>query len=219
MLCQRLREARENANLTQQALADLIGVQRAVISKYENGMIEPSISQLKKIAAALNVSVTYLMEAKGELSPQIYQVFLERLFRELENAPPGDLGAVVGTDNPYEDLEKQQTISLFRAKEIADELGITMDYLTGITDAPNLRTLSLCDSELNSAVECAEEELIDTVRRICGMNAFKIVDDYATGALKGVWNPAKIDLIREFIEDSQAVLKKMLATAGYSTAP
>ena len=63
MLHQKLRDARENANLTQEALANLIGVKRAVISKYENGMIEPSVSQLKRIATALNVSVSYLLEA------------------------------------------------------------------------------------------------------------------------------------------------------------
>lgn len=214
MLHQKLREARENANLTQEALANLIGVKRAVISKYENGMIEPSVSQLKRIAAALNVSVTYLLEADGDLSPHIYQVFLERLFAELVNIPYGDLMAGSGTDNPYGDLEQQQTISLSRAKEIADELGVTMDYLTGRTEDPSVKTRSLLDDQLSDEVDDADAALIETVHQICGMDKDKITDDYATGTLREVWNPAKINLVREYIQDSKAVLKKMLATAG-----
>lgn len=53
--------ARKRAKLTQQQLATVIGVQRSVISKYENGIIEPSISQLQKIAKALNVTASYLL--------------------------------------------------------------------------------------------------------------------------------------------------------------
>lgn len=217
MLHQKLREARENANLTQEALANLIGVKRAVISKYESGMIEPSVSQLKRIAAALNVSVTYLLEADGDLSPHIYQVFLERLFAELVNIPSGDLMALSGTDNPYGDLEQQQTISLFRAKEIAEELGVTMDYLTGRTEDSGTKTCSLLDDQLSDEVDDADTELIETVHQICGMDKNKITDDYATGNLREVWNPAKIKLVREYIQDSQAVLKKMIAAAGHDT--
>lgn len=51
----RIREARKSLRMTQHDLADVLGVNRATISKYESGQIEPSISQLKKIAAILNV--------------------------------------------------------------------------------------------------------------------------------------------------------------------
>ena len=213
MLHQKLRKARENANLTQEALANLIGVKRAVISKYENGIIEPSVSQLKRIAAALNTSVSYLLE-DSNLSPHIYKVFVERLFAELSITPSDDLLAMGGTVNPYSDLEQQQTISQSRAKEIADEVGMTLDYLTGLTEDPGMKLLSLPDNNLSIDVELADAVLLDAVHRVCGMDEFKIADDYATGSLKKVWNPAKIDIVREYIEDSQAILIKMFTAAG-----
>ena len=57
----RLKEMRKACGLTQDALAPKIGVQRAVISKYENGSVSPSIEQLSKIADALKVSVSELL--------------------------------------------------------------------------------------------------------------------------------------------------------------
>ena len=55
-----IRQARKAAKLTQEELAKMIGVNRATLSKYESGQIEPSLSQLRKIAHALNVPVTTL---------------------------------------------------------------------------------------------------------------------------------------------------------------
>lgn len=53
--------ARTKKRITQAELADKIGVGRALISKYENGMIDPTITQIRKIAAALEVPVTQLL--------------------------------------------------------------------------------------------------------------------------------------------------------------
>lgn len=50
-----IREARKLAGITQEDLANKLNVNRATISKYESGAIEPSISQLKKIAKILGV--------------------------------------------------------------------------------------------------------------------------------------------------------------------
>ena len=58
---ERIISARKRAGLTQAQLAAAIGVKRAVISKYETGAIEPSISQLQKIAAALKVPLSSLL--------------------------------------------------------------------------------------------------------------------------------------------------------------
>lgn len=59
----RLAAARETAGLTQEQLASKIGVQRAVISKYETGAIEPSVSQLRKLADALDTTIAELLNA------------------------------------------------------------------------------------------------------------------------------------------------------------
>ena len=56
-----IRRARKAAKMSQDELAKQIGVNRATLSKYENGQIEPSISQLEKIAEVLDVSLFNLL--------------------------------------------------------------------------------------------------------------------------------------------------------------
>lgn len=55
MVGDRIREARKAKKMTQEKLAERIGVKRSVISKYENGLIDPTISQIEKIASALGI--------------------------------------------------------------------------------------------------------------------------------------------------------------------
>lgn len=61
----RIRDTRRQSGLTQEALAGLVGVRRSVISKYETGAIEPSLAQLRRIAAALGVSPGYLQGSES----------------------------------------------------------------------------------------------------------------------------------------------------------
>lgn len=52
-----LLDARKNAGLTQQELAERIGANKGYISRLERGLIIPSVSTLYKIAAAMGLSV------------------------------------------------------------------------------------------------------------------------------------------------------------------
>lgn len=61
MLGDRLRELREEKQLTQEELGKLINVSRQAISSYESEETEPSISNLVKLADILNVSLDYLL--------------------------------------------------------------------------------------------------------------------------------------------------------------
>ena len=75
-----LIDARTRKGITQAELAEKIGVGRALISKYENGMISPTIAQLQKISDALEVPLIrliplsaerYLKTASEEVAPHI----------------------------------------------------------------------------------------------------------------------------------------------------
>jgi transcriptional regulator with XRE-family HTH domain len=57
----KVREAREALNLTQQSLADLIGVSKRSVASYETGGIIPRGNTVRKLAKALLVSNDYLM--------------------------------------------------------------------------------------------------------------------------------------------------------------
>ncbi len=48
-----LKITRKNKRLTQQQLAELVGVDRTLISKIESGVATPSVTTAKKIAAVL----------------------------------------------------------------------------------------------------------------------------------------------------------------------
>lgn len=58
---ERLRKLRREADMTQQQMADYLGVQRTTYTKYEIGTISPSIDTLKKIASLFNVTTDYLI--------------------------------------------------------------------------------------------------------------------------------------------------------------
>ncbi len=57
----KLRQLRKDRKLTQQQLAELIGVKNSVISFYEVGERTPSPDVLRKLALALHVSTDFLL--------------------------------------------------------------------------------------------------------------------------------------------------------------
>lgn len=54
---QMLLDARKNARLTQEELANRIGADKGYISKVERGLITPTVSTLYRIAAAMGLTV------------------------------------------------------------------------------------------------------------------------------------------------------------------
>jgi SOS-response transcriptional repressor LexA len=56
----RIRDARERAGMTQQALARLCGVSRAAIAQWEGGTTLPSLTHLQRAADSLGVWVSWL---------------------------------------------------------------------------------------------------------------------------------------------------------------
>lgn len=56
-----IRAIREARGLSQQELADKVGVRQSTIYKWENEQINLSVNALFRLAAALNVSATELL--------------------------------------------------------------------------------------------------------------------------------------------------------------
>ena len=57
----RLRELREDKNLSQGQLAKEMGVNQKTISKYELGVAEPDFKMLKKLCDFFGVTAGYLL--------------------------------------------------------------------------------------------------------------------------------------------------------------
>lgn len=57
----RVKELRKQKHITQEELGKVLDIQKAAISKYENGRAEPSTEVLKKMSAYFGVSIDYLL--------------------------------------------------------------------------------------------------------------------------------------------------------------
>ncbi len=65
----RLITLRKESSMTQQAMADAIGIHVNSLKKYEAGQAQPSLDVLKKIAKAMRVSTDFLLFEEHERGP------------------------------------------------------------------------------------------------------------------------------------------------------
>lgn len=61
----RIRELRKKSRLSQQALADQIGVFRNTISNWETGYSQISLENAKKVAEYFGVTIDYLLGSES----------------------------------------------------------------------------------------------------------------------------------------------------------
>ena len=147
-----------------------------------------TVEMVQAIATVLDVPVSSLLgETDTRMTESVQKTFILRLLSVLRTEE-SNVSEFYGTSQPYSDvIDGSASLTIEVAEKIADELGVTLDYLTGRTDEPNESTTSL---------------LVDQ---------FAIAKDYAAGKITEVWNPKKIGLIREFLEDNEPTIQKLLA--------
>ena len=113
----RLRAIRLERGLTQQQLADAIGVTKSTMAKYDRGALEPNLTNVCRIADALNVSLDYLIENRvisnnnGQLRVDnpIFSKFTEQIFTtfsEFDNTDKTDDTAIYRYDEAVEKIIK-----------------------------------------------------------------------------------------------------------------
>ena len=66
MICENIQILRKKRNLTQEALAEAVGVTRQTIAKWESGESAPDLPLAGKLASALDVTLDELVEAPRE---------------------------------------------------------------------------------------------------------------------------------------------------------
>lgn len=69
MKYKRLRDLREDRDLTQQQVADLLFINRRTYAAYENGVNSMTPETLIKIAKIYNVSIDYILELTNNPTP------------------------------------------------------------------------------------------------------------------------------------------------------
>ena len=68
----RIRTAREENNLTQEELAEKVGMSKNAISNIENGCVEAQFKNIILITKALNISIDYLVQDDVSDEEKIY---------------------------------------------------------------------------------------------------------------------------------------------------
>jgi len=66
---QRLRDLREDRDLTQQEIATLLKVSQATYSRYESGVLDIPSSSLMKLAQFYKTSIDYLLGLTNNKKP------------------------------------------------------------------------------------------------------------------------------------------------------
>ena len=87
MIGQRLKKLRKKHQLTQQALADKVGLNYVQIGRYEVGRATPSSDALVRLAQALGTTTDYLMNGSQQeaASVQLTDKELLRQFQEVQH--------------------------------------------------------------------------------------------------------------------------------------
>lgn len=65
----RIRDVREDSDLSQRKVAEYLGVRQQTYSRYELGEIEPSLESLAKLAALYHTSVDFLIGMTDKKEP------------------------------------------------------------------------------------------------------------------------------------------------------
>ena len=80
----RIKELRAEKGFSQQKLGDLVGVSKVSIFNYENGLQQPSLEILDKLAKALNCSVDFLLGINGNAEEENKHIFIIKSIKRNE---------------------------------------------------------------------------------------------------------------------------------------
>lgn len=124
-----IKEYRQKANLTQQKLADEIGVSAAYIQQLENGIKNnPSLEVLSKISKALNIDVDLLFNTKEKEDIRL----LQNIFKKMAN---DELFPI------YENKNLNQSIEILKLLKDKIENKELKDFFTNYLDKISSSTL------------------------------------------------------------------------------
>ncbi len=121
----RIAMLRRQKNLTQEELANAMGVSPQAVSKWENDQTCPDITALPKLSRLLGVSVDELLEGKAEL-PAV------RVLPPAERKPLTDMMLRITVDSA--DGDRVRVNVPLALVEVAMEIGMEMPQING-TDA------------------------------------------------------------------------------------
>lgn len=140
---EKLKVLRKKKGLTQQQIADEIGVNRGSYSNWEKGKREPNFEKLSMLACIFDVSIDFLLSEYLEISKETYlklkeekkNLFSVRLkeLRLRHGFNQEELAKQIGIkQNSYSDWEHGKCKPNYeKLEKIADFFGVSLDWLFG----------------------------------------------------------------------------------------
>ncbi|MGN1342397.1 MAG: helix-turn-helix domain-containing protein [Bacilli bacterium] len=77
-LGEKLKEIRKKFGLSQEQLADIINVSRQAITKWENNLGLPDVSNLQELSKVFGLTVDYLLNSDNDLPPLVMRKELDK---------------------------------------------------------------------------------------------------------------------------------------------
>ena len=102
---ERLKELREQRNLTQEQLAKASGVSSRMIQRYEYGVSRPRLDAAEKLAKALNVSADEFLGNAGMLIAQAGDKYGARGAKQAQQLTDELTGLFAGGEMAEEDMD------------------------------------------------------------------------------------------------------------------
>lgn len=137
----RLRDIRQDLDITQNNIASLIGVKQGVYSRWESGKEMIPLFRLNKVCNLLHCTMDYIVgfSQSNKKSEVIYEIDLNvtserlKIFRNSVGLTQKELAEVLNTtQSTISAYETGKTLILMAfAYQIAKDYGVSMDWLVG----------------------------------------------------------------------------------------
>ncbi len=170
MLGDKIKLYRENKKMTQNEVADILGVSSATISKYESGTLEPNIESLKRLAELFEISVDELLndeEDKFDISKiNVLDILREQKEMKLKGNLYHNTQIIFAYNTNHIEgskLTEDQTRYIFETNTIFFE-GETVASVDDILETAN--HFKLVDYMLDNAKKNLTEDMIKEFHRI-----------------------------------------------------
>ena len=170
MFGDKIKLYRENKKMTQNEVADILGVSSATISKYESGALEPNIESLKRLAELFEISIDELLndeEKKFDISKiNVLDILREQKEVKLMGNLYHNTQIIFAYNTNHiegNQLTEDQTRYIFETNTILFE-GETVASVDDILETSN--HFKLVDYMIDKAEETLTEDMIKEFHKI-----------------------------------------------------
>ena len=169
-----LKKMRKAKGVTQEELAEILGVERSTVGKYESTETIPSVDVLNRIASYFDVSIDYLLgREQAPISSFKETLKKSRDEKGLSQKALADiLGVSQGTIGNWESGVREPNFKTI--EKLADFFDVSVDFLLGRNNEA-LSTPDYTSNKVSPALSETEQELIRIFRSVSVREQTKIL--------------------------------------------